>query len=196
MVWLAAAASTGPLGMSLRPSGARRWGSARPCFSSNPGEGRRSLQPSARLIRLGIGAGFVMAVATPCPLPRRCASITRHRRRHGPTLPPRALPAALVASVALLPVVTGEELVWRGAVQTELVRRSGRWRGVVLAALAYALAHAPLGSPLLVAAALLCRTDLEQRCVWSPAVSCRALWLISCGMSWCSSPCPSTENER
>ncbi len=61
-----------------------------------------------------------------------------------------------MASLALLPVVAGEELVWRGAVQTELVRRSGRWRGVVLAALAYALAHAPLGSPLLVAAALLC----------------------------------------
>ena len=61
-----------------------------------------------------------------------------------------------IASLALLPVITGEELVWRGLVQTELVRRLGRWTGVVLAALAYALAHAPLGSPLLVAAALLC----------------------------------------
>ena len=67
----------------------------------------------------------------------------------------RALPPA-IASLALLPVITGEELVWRGLVQTELVRRLGRWTGVVLAALAYALAHAPLGSPLLVAAALLC----------------------------------------
>jgi uncharacterized protein len=67
----------------------------------------------------------------------------------------RALPPG-IASLALLPVITGEELVWRGAVQTELVRRVGRWSGVALAALAYALAHAPLGSPLLVAVALLC----------------------------------------
>jgi membrane protease YdiL (CAAX protease family) len=36
------------------------------------------------------------------------------------------------------------------------VRRLGPWRGVTLAALAYALAHAPVGSPLLVAVALLC----------------------------------------
>jgi membrane protease YdiL (CAAX protease family) len=66
------------------------------------------------------------------------------------TLPP------VIGLLALLPVIVGEELVWRGVVQTELVRRLGPWRGVTLAALAYALAHAPLGSPILVAGALLC----------------------------------------
>ncbi len=40
--------------------------------------------------------------------------------------------------------------------QTALVRRLGPWRGVILAALAYALAHAPLGSPVLVVVALSC----------------------------------------
>jgi len=51
---------------------------------------------------------------------------------------------------------SGEELVWRGVVQTALARRLGPWRGVPIAALAYAVAHAPLGSPVLVVVALLC----------------------------------------
>ncbi len=65
-------------------------------------------------------------------------------------------PSLAVASVALAPVVVGEELVWRGVVQAALIRRFGGAGGVVLAAVAYALAHAPLGSPVLVAVALLC----------------------------------------
>lgn len=65
-------------------------------------------------------------------------------------------PSPLVASVALVPVIVGEELVWRGVVQASLVRRLGIGQGVALAALAYALVHAPLGSPVLVAVALLC----------------------------------------
>ena len=55
-----------------------------------------------------------------------------------------------------MPVILGEELVWRGVVQAALVRRLGPWRGVTLAAVAYALAHAPLGSPVLVVVAFLC----------------------------------------
>ena len=55
-----------------------------------------------------------------------------------------------------MPVILGEELVWRGVVQASLVRRLGAWRGVALAAVAYALAHAPLGSPVLVVVALFC----------------------------------------
>ena len=67
----------------------------------------------------------------------------------------RALPP-VIAPFALLPVIIGEELVWRGAVQTEVARRLGEWSGVTLTALTYALAQTPLGSPLLVAVALLC----------------------------------------
>ena len=65
-------------------------------------------------------------------------------------------PSLVIASVALTPVILGEELVWRGVVQTVLVRRFRAWGGVTLAAVAYALAHAPLGSPVLVIVALLC----------------------------------------
>ena len=65
-------------------------------------------------------------------------------------------PPLVIAALALLPVILGEELVWRGVVQTALVRRLGPWRGVTVAALAYALAHAPLRSPVLVVVALSC----------------------------------------
>ena len=65
-------------------------------------------------------------------------------------------PSPAVAAIALGPVVLGEELVWRGAVQAALVGRFGRRGGVFLAAVAYALAHAALGSPLLVVVAFLC----------------------------------------
>lgn len=67
----------------------------------------------------------------------------------------RVLPTPM-AALALAPVVVGEELVWRGAVQTVVVGRFGRSAGFAVAALLYALAHAPFGSPLLVLAALLC----------------------------------------
>lgn len=56
-------------------------------------------------------------------------------------------PSLVVAAIALVPVVAGEELVWRGIVQTSLVRRFGTWRGVSLAAFVYALVLVPLGSP-------------------------------------------------
>ena len=67
----------------------------------------------------------------------------------------RVLPTP-IAALALAPVVVGEELVWRGVVQSLLVGRLGRLAGFALAALFYALAHAPFGSPALVLAALLC----------------------------------------
>ena len=65
-------------------------------------------------------------------------------------------PPSTIASIALAPVVLGEELVWRGVVQAALVRRVGPAGGVALAAGAYALAHAPLGSPVLVLVAAAC----------------------------------------
>jgi hypothetical protein len=65
-------------------------------------------------------------------------------------------PSLVIASIALAPVILGEELVWRGVVQAALVQRIGPWPGVTLAAVLYALAHAPLGSPVLVVVALLC----------------------------------------
>jgi membrane protease YdiL (CAAX protease family) len=56
----------------------------------------------------------------------------------------------------LVPIVIGEELVWRGLVQGALTERIGAARAVALAAAAFALAHAPLGSPLLPIVAFAC----------------------------------------
>jgi membrane protease YdiL (CAAX protease family) len=154
VVWLAAAASTRLLGIWLAVGGAAvGLGSAVFVLDA---AARRSLFPSARLALIGAAAGGLMAIATYVIYPvlaRLSPLIATDAARLYASF--RALPP-VIASFALLPVVIGEELVWRGAVQTEVVRRRGEWRGVTLTALAYALAHAPLGSPLLVAVALLC----------------------------------------
>ena len=155
VVWLAAAACTQALGIWLALGGAAVGLGAAVLVLDHPAA-RRALQPSTRLAFAGAGAGCLMAAATYLLYPAlaRLSPIiaTDTARLYGSF---RALPP-VIASLALLPVVIGEELVWRGVVQTELARRLGPGRGVTLAALAYALAHAPLGSPLLVAVALLC----------------------------------------
>ena len=155
VVWLAAAASTRLLGIWLAIGGAAV-GLGGAVFVLDHAAARRSLQPSTRLAVVGMGAGCLMAAGTYLLYPalaRLSPSIATDTARLYARF--RALPP-VIASLALMPVIIGEELVWRGVVQTELVRRLGPWRGVNLAALAYALAHAPLGSPLLVAVALLC----------------------------------------
>jgi membrane protease YdiL (CAAX protease family) len=56
----------------------------------------------------------------------------------------------------LVPIVAAEEIVWRGFVQSALQRRVGARVAVLLAAAFYALAHVPVGSPLLVVVAFAC----------------------------------------
>ncbi|MES1210266.1 MAG: CPBP family intramembrane glutamic endopeptidase [Pseudomonadota bacterium] len=59
-------------------------------------------------------------------------------------------------SLVLVPVVIGEEVVWRGVVYGALARRLGPIAAVLVGAPLYALAHAAVGSPVLVLAALGC----------------------------------------
>lgn len=56
----------------------------------------------------------------------------------------------------LVPIVAAEEVVWRGFVQSALQRRHGAPAAVLLSAALYALAHVPVGSPLLVVVAFAC----------------------------------------
>jgi membrane protease YdiL (CAAX protease family) len=57
----------------------------------------------------------------------------------------------------LLPlVILGEELVWRGVIQSAVTRRLGPTVGVLTTALVYAAAHAPVGAPLLTLVAGCC----------------------------------------
>jgi membrane protease YdiL (CAAX protease family) len=59
--------------------------------------------------------------------------------------------------LGLLPlVILGEELVWRGLVQTVVERRAGRVSGALIAAAVYAAAHLPAATPLLALVALCC----------------------------------------
>lgn len=58
---------------------------------------------------------------------------------------------AVVILAAVLPVIVAEEVLWRGEFQQGM----GKW-GVVVTAATYAIAHAPLGSMLLVVVAFVC----------------------------------------
>ena len=63
------------------------------------------------------------------------------------------MPDALAVPLLLL-IVLGEEIVWRGAVTLPLAARLGPWAGVLAGAVAFAVAHLPLGVPVLLVAAL------------------------------------------
>jgi len=89
----------------------------------------------------------------------------------------------------LLPlVVLSEELVWRGVVQAALRRRFRPVAAVGLAAGAYAGAHVPIGSPLLVVVAFACG------CYWSalrartdslvPPLLCHLAWDVAIMVLW------------
>jgi len=114
------------------------------------------LKPNATLVLLGVGIGALMVAATYELYPwvsRRWPFVAPDMARLYAAF--RA-PSTAVATAALVPVIVGEELVWRGVVQEVFVRRLQVARGVTVAALVYALVQTPLGSPSLVVAALLC----------------------------------------
>jgi membrane protease YdiL (CAAX protease family) len=89
----------------------------------------------------------------------------------------------------LLPlVVLAEELIWRGVVQEAFRRRLRPMATVVLSGLAYAAAHAPIGSPLLVCVALACGlywSALRNRTgSLVPAVICHLCWDLAIMVLW------------
>ena len=111
---------------------------------------------TADSVALGLVAGGAMAIATYALYPLVVAlapasAVEAHRlyAAFATVSRPRAL--ALV-----LPIIVGEELVWRGVVQAAATRRVGRAGGVALAAALYALGHAAVGSPLLIVVAFGC----------------------------------------
>ena len=155
VVWLVASVSTGALGIWLALGGASvALGVA--VFVLDRAAALRLLRPSARLVLIGAAAGWSMAAATYLLYPVSARLLPFIPTDMASLYASFRAPPPVIAALALLPVILGEELVWRGVVQTALVRRFGPWRGVTLAALAYALAHAPLGSPVLVVVALSC----------------------------------------
>jgi membrane protease YdiL (CAAX protease family) len=155
VVWLVASASAGALGIWLALGGASvALGVA--TFVLDRATALRLLRPSVRLVLVGTAVGWSMAAATYLLYPVLARVLPFIRTDTAGLYASFRAPPLVIAALALLPVILGEELVWRGVVQTALVRRLGPSRGVPVAALAYALAHAPLGSPVLVVVALSC----------------------------------------
>ena len=155
VAWLAAATLADPLAILPAVGGAAVTLGCAVLWVDRP-TATALLRPSPRLVLLGAGAGGLMAAATYLLypvlahlMPFVAADATR---LYGAL---RA-PSPLFASVVIVPVVVGEELVWRGVVQASLARRLGAWRGVTMAAVTYALVHAPLGSSVLLAVAFSC----------------------------------------
>jgi membrane protease YdiL (CAAX protease family) len=117
---------------------------------------RQLLRPSAGLFAVGAAAGGAMTAVTHLLYPEVARHVPSVAADVATLYAAFRAPSPAVAAIVLAPVVVGEELVWRGVVQGALVGRFGRRGGVLLAAAAYALAHAAIGSPLLVVVALLC----------------------------------------
>jgi membrane protease YdiL (CAAX protease family) len=155
VVWLAAAASSGPLGIWRAIGGAAVALGVAVLLFDRPAS-TALLQPSPRLILLGATAGALMVAATYLLYPVLARVVLPIATDTAQLYAAFRAPSLVVASAALVPVIVGEELVWRGVVQAALVQRLGAWRGVALAAGVYALVHLPLGSPVLVAVAFLC----------------------------------------
>ncbi len=154
-VWTVAAASTAALGIWMAIGGAAVvLGVA--VFALDWSASKSILQPRPRLVLLGAALGGLVTAATYLLYPVLV--------RIAPSLAGETtvLYSAFrktsfqLASLAIAPVILGEELVWRGVVLETFTRRLGHWGGVTLAAGVYALALAPIGSPVLVFVALLC----------------------------------------
>lgn len=151
--WTGAASSAGPLGVWLALGGAALvLGAA--VLLLDGASSRRALRPTLRLVLIGALAGIAMAAITHLAYPPISRIAPFVGRDAAALYSSFRLPPLGLAALALTPVILGEELVWRGVVQSALVRRLGPKAGVAAAAALYALTLAPLGSPVLALAAL------------------------------------------
>ena len=65
-----------------------------------------------------------------------------------------SLNPVLIAVLLVFPIAVGEEVYWRGTIQTQIARRYGRPVGYAIAILANATVHLPAANPMLLVAAL------------------------------------------
>jgi membrane protease YdiL (CAAX protease family) len=151
--WAVAVAVAGKVGVWLAVGGAAvLLGSA--VLVTSPAV-RRQLRPDPSRILLGLATGLCMVAGTYvlAPLLHRFGVIEHDLRRLYAAF---RVAGTGSAAIALAPVIVGEELVWRGAVQGALEHRLRPRGAAVAAAILYAAAHAPMGSLLLVVTALAC----------------------------------------
>ncbi len=96
---------------------------------------------------------------------------------------PQWIIAILIACV----IAPGEEIFWRGYLQTELEKEYGAL-GMALAAMAYTLVHVPSGNPVLILAAAVCGTFWvllyrSFRSIWLNIVS-HIAWDLAVFILW------------
>jgi uncharacterized protein YbjT (DUF2867 family)/membrane protease YdiL (CAAX protease family) len=117
--------------------------------SSVLGEG-----PPARSWMIGMLAGLAMAAGTLLLFEPVTAAFPALRTDVAALYSAFRSPGAF-ATLLLMPLVVAfEEIVWRGAIHNALARRMSLPLAAVAGALLYTLAHAPIGSPALLLAAL------------------------------------------
>lgn len=116
---------------------------------------RRQLRPSLRLIGIGAAAGIVMIAATHILFPLAVRLFPGLKEQTAALYGSLGAPTPNKLAIIVF-VILGEELVWRGAVQTALARRFGAIPTVLLAAVLYGAGHVPVGMPLLAVVALCC----------------------------------------
>jgi membrane protease YdiL (CAAX protease family) len=113
-------------------------------------------RPTPRLLGIGVLAGLFMLAVTYLGYGVVMAGIPR---LHGATgelyrffssLPRPLIPLAVPA------IIVSEEIVWRGRAQALFQESMKPYPAALAAAALYALAHAPIGSPLLAAVAFAC----------------------------------------
>ena len=124
VVWLAAAASAGPLGIWSAIGGTAVALGLAVLLFGRPAS-TALLKPSPRLILLGAVAGGLMAVTTYVLYPLLAQIVPFIVIDTAELYAAFRAPSLVVASLALVPVILGEELVWRGVVQASLVQRLG-----------------------------------------------------------------------
>jgi len=138
------------------------------------------LRPTGGWIALGAAVGVAMVLATGALYPVAVGLVPSVAVQTARLYAAFHALSRAAAMAALVPVVVGEEVVWRGAVYGVLVRRWGTPSAIGLGTLIYAAAHAPVGSPLLVLTAAACGL------VWSllraatrslvPTLVCHVVW--------------------
>ncbi len=138
-VWYRMAASGALLSAAAIPGVEVGW---RALAGPGPRHGLQGLGAAAVLYALGAGAARLLA-AVPS-LDAQTALLYGWKR---------AVPGSLTVPLVLA-IVLAEEIVWRGAVTLPIAARLGPWRGALAAAAAFALAHLPMGVPLLPIVAL------------------------------------------
>ena len=146
------------------------------------GERRREwLRANARFLILGLATGGALVLATMATL---VAARWFDPQHYAWALEPMAMKdkiaPALGLALLILPIIPGEEIVWRGAVMLPLADRWGKAAGVAVAALMFAAAHLTLGSVPLLIAAIALGAFWGIITLWTrslvPALVCHLIW--------------------